>query len=58
VKEILGYAWEIIAQSHDTICFSSVLVECKDEPKLVEKYLKNGFTYLQEDEFVQLMLHV
>lgn len=56
--EILRYAWEIIAESHDLITFTSVLVECRNEPKLIERYTENGFVYLQEDDLVQMIRRV
>jgi hypothetical protein len=56
--EIIDFALEMIEDAQKRITFGSILVECKDELKLIEKYAENGFTYLQDDDLVQLMRRV
>jgi hypothetical protein len=58
VVRILDYALKVIDKSHELITFTSILVECKDELKLIEKSTENGFTYLQEDGLIQLMRRI
>jgi hypothetical protein len=58
VARILEYALKVIDKSRELIAFTSILVECKDEPRLIGKYTENGFGHLQVDGLVQLMRRI
>lgn len=58
-KEILDYAMSLISDIFDKIGGRFVLVECENEPKLIQFYEDNGFQFIQRDgEFVQLVRYL
>jgi hypothetical protein len=56
--EIFEAAFEVIERSKELITFNCVLVECKNNPKLLDIYDRQGFSYLQDDGLVQLFKRV
>ncbi|EAX46811.1 conserved hypothetical protein [Thermosinus carboxydivorans Nor1] len=55
-KEILDYAFAIIARAFSAVGGRFVLVECADKPKLLSFYETNGFQFLQKtDKLVQMV---
>jgi hypothetical protein len=54
-SEILNAAFEIIHKAKNLITFKAVLVECKDDEKLVSLYSNYGFSFLQKDSYMQLI---
>ena len=53
LEEILESVFSIIHHAKDLIPFNCVLVECR--PEIMSLYEKCGFSYLQTDDFVQMI---
>lgn len=48
--ELLGYALNVLADAHELVGGRFVLVECKEQEKLLSFYQRNGFVLLPEKE--------
>ena len=55
-KEILEkYVFPMVAQAVKYVGGRIILIECANKEKLISFYGNNGFVYLQEDEYVQMI---
>lgn len=55
-KEILeGYVFPLVAQAVKYVGGRIILIECANKEKLISFYGNNGFVYLQDDEYVQMI---
>lgn len=53
IDDIMSHAFDIITKASDLIVFSTLLVECRDNNKLITMYEKYGFRkfqYTQDSE--------
>ncbi|KLU63939.1 hypothetical protein DEAC_c41680 [Desulfosporosinus acididurans] len=55
-KEILEkYVFPLVTQAVKYVGGRIILIECANKEKLISFYGNNGFVYLQEDEYVQMI---
>ena len=55
-KDILEeYVFPVVAQAVKFVGGRIILIECANNEKLISFYGNNGFIYLQEDEYVQMI---
>lgn len=55
-KEILeGYVFPLVAQAVKYVGGRIILIECANKEKFISFYGNNGFVYLQDDEYVQMI---
>jgi len=55
---ILQYSMGIIRKAFNSVGGRVVLVECNNNEKLLDFYTSNDFTFLQEEDLVQLISHL